>query len=205
MTEGPMIRLLYYTPFFFCKNSTFPYLTRPLSIKHEGRDFKTIPLALFAHAVSGRGHLYKYSLSSKNMTIFDYLLPLKFFFTIISVKRLPPSHSRPPTFLSWITFQFVDGGEKKPCEKVRKQNDEIYFEKTAHGENTQVRLSGLEEGGAGVVKKTCRAMSGRCTGEEEQVVLTHFHDRVFSFFFRFFLLFKFISFSEAGIQVVRLA
>lgn len=51
---GPMIRLLYYTP-FFCKNITFPYLTRPLSIKHEDRDFKTIPLTLFAHTILGMG------------------------------------------------------------------------------------------------------------------------------------------------------
>lgn len=52
MTKGPMIRLLHYSP-LFCKNSTFPYLTRPLSIKHEDRDFKTIPPALFAHTNLG--------------------------------------------------------------------------------------------------------------------------------------------------------
>lgn len=92
-----MIRLLYYTP-FFCKNSTFPFLTGPLSIKHhDGRDFKTIPLTLFAHTTTGMGTcIYKYSLSSKNMTVFDYLLP----FTIISVKSLPLS--------LWITFPFID-------------------------------------------------------------------------------------------------
>lgn len=52
---------------FLCKNSTFPYLTRPLSIEHEDRDFKTIPFTLSAHTVSRHGRLYKYSLSSKNM------------------------------------------------------------------------------------------------------------------------------------------
>lgn len=77
-------------------------------------------LLSFAHTTRGMGTcIYKYSLSSKNMTVFDYLLPLNLLYSHLS-EKLSPS--------LWITFRFIDRN------MLTFQKDEIHFCKTRHSE-----------------------------------------------------------------------